>query len=290
MPTSPDCLVCLVRQSLEAARCASNDIAIHNQVVRNVMALILENDVHIPPPLIGQKIHRIIRETTQNPDPYIEGKRATNAAVLKMYDRLERQVAEAADPLEMAVRLAIAGNTIDYALGKPNQQQIDAAFEDARTRPINGDFSRFHRLIDQASTILYLCDNAGEIICDRLLIELLVRSPYSKKITLAVRGKPVLNDALREDAAAAGLDRLVPVIDNGNDGLGTMLDQCTDEFLDKFQNSDLVLSKGLANYETLVENTTVWQPRRIVYLFKAKCPFISHFSGTALGDLVVRVQ
>ena len=289
MPASVDCVLCLMRQSLEAARFVSDDSEVHHEVVRSVMELVLQEGTHVLPPLIGQKMHRLIREITHCPDPYAEGKKRFNAVLLRLLDDMRREIQEASDPFERAIRLAIAGNTIDFALGNPKPENVDQAFLDARTRPINGDVEEFRNAVMASPRILYLSDNAGEIVCDRLFIELLTNPPFSRKVTLAVRGRPVLNDATRADAEAVGLTALVPVIDNGNDGLGTMLDQCSEEFLDHFRGSDLVISKGLANYETLIENKGPILPKKIVYLFKSKCPFISHFAGTTVGDLVVRM-
>ena len=287
MPSSVDCLLCLVRQSLDAARFASDDPAMHQKVVRDVMQLVLDEPADVIPPVIGQKIHRLIRQRTGNPDPYIEGKRRSNEALLEMFDTLHNEVFSSDNPFETAIRFAIAGNTIDFALGKPSPDIVERAFAEARVRPINGNVALFRQKFDAAKSILYLTDNAGEIVCDRLFIELLRKERPECNLTVAVRGRPILNDALREDAETVGLTKLVPVIDNGNDALGTMLEQCSEEFLQYFQSVDLVISKGLANYETLIENTGPIVPRDIVYLFKSKCPFISHFAGTQVGDLVV---
>jgi len=111
-----------------------------------------------------------------------------------------------------------------------------------------------------------------------------------KKIIAAVRGFPVLNDALRADAEEVGLTQIVPVIDNGNDGMGTVLEQCSPEFMSRLEEADLVISKGLGNYETLVTYDATMLPKKVAFLFKAKCSFIAQFSGTTLGDCVVRIH
>ena len=105
----------------------------------------------------------------------------------------------------------------------------------------------YKAFVQQAEKILYLTDNAGEIVLDRLLIE---RLPLSR-VTVAVRGGAILNDATREDAQTAGLDRLVRVMDNGSDALGTLLKECSESFQRCFRESDLIISKGQGNFETL---------------------------------------
>ncbi len=288
MPASADCLLCLMRQSLEAARFATDDPEAHLSAVQKAMELVLEHGVHVNPPVIGQKIHRLIRETVDNPDPYADQKEFFNTVMMNRFEDLKKRLDTASDPLDWAVRWAISGNSIDFALGRPDEDKVVKALDESLDLPLNGSLPQFKRDLDGAQTILYLTDNAGEIVCDRLLIELLIGPRYNKKVTVAVRGKPVLNDAIRKDAEQIGLTAVVPVIDNGNDGLGTMLSQCTPSFISAFTGSDLVIAKGLANYETLIENNGPILPKKIVYLFKSKCPFISHYSGTKVGDLVIR--
>lgn len=287
MPSSIDCSLCLLRQALEAARFASADTAVHEKIIRKVMNEVLDLGFQIPPPVIGQKIHRTIREMTDNPDPYLHVKHEFNELMLSRIDHFRDLIRESADPFETAVRLAIAGNTIDFAIrANLAAKDIDDAVEQALKQPINGDVDELRRTIENANKILYLCDNSGEIVCDRLLIEHLL----PKDITACVRGKPVINDATLDDAEQVGLTEIVPVISNGNDGMGTMLEQCSQEFMSVFHEADLIISKGLGNYETLICYDETMLPQRVAFLFKAKCPFIAQLTGTQLGDCVVRIQ
>lgn len=284
-----DCILCLLRQSLEAARFASSDTKIHQAVIQSGMEKVLQFGLETPPPVIGQQIHRIIRELTNNPDPYAKEKKRFNIAMLEQYDALKKRIQEAGDSFDTAVRIAIAGNIIDFALGSLDQNHVNDVIEKAIHQPINGSMNDLKEAVQKAETIFYLADNSGEIVCDRLMIELLLSEPYRKKIVLGVRGKPVINDATAQDAEFVGLSKIVSVIDNGNDGLGIMLEQCCPEFLDHFQNADLIIAKGLANYETLIENNSDIKPKKIAFLFKAKCPFISDYASAKLGDLVIRI-
>ncbi len=290
MPVSPDCILCLCRQSLDAARFASSDPRLHEQVLRRSLELALERGFADIPPLLGQEIHREIRRITGNADPYLAVKRQFNDVMFSRIEELRAMIRRFANPLEGAVRLAIAGNTIDFALGTSLTTEIvDAAIQKAMHQPINGDLEALFRAVSEAKNVLYIADNSGEIVCDRLLVEEILRE-FSPRLTVAVRGVPVINDATREDAERIGLTTLVPVIDNGNDGLGTILEQCSDEFLKAFREADLVIAKGLANFETLIEYGPDRITQNVAYLFKAKCPFIARFSGTELGDLVVRIE
>ncbi len=287
MPSSIDCSLCLMRQSLEAARFATPDPEIHEKVIREVMNRVLEFGFKTPPPIVGQKIHRTIRELTNNPDPYLHVKQKFNEMMLSRIDHFRDLIAASDDPLDTAVRLAIAGNTIDFAIrANLEARDIDDAIDQALKQPINGDINELRQTIENANKILYLTDNSGEIVCDRLLIEHLL----PKDIVACVRGMPVINDATLDDAKQVGLSEIVPVISNGNDGMGTMLEQCSPEFMAVFRESDLIISKGLGNYESLICYDKTMLPQTVAFLFKAKCAFIARFSGTKFGDCVLRIQ
>jgi hypothetical protein len=207
-----------------------------------------------------------------------------NRFMLNQLDVLREKIESSSYPLETAVRVSIAGNMIDGALGaRLTDEVVQQTLEQALVMPLVGEVEELEHWVDASGTILFLADNAGEIACDRLLIEQLL----PKKITLAVNGSPALNDATYEDAETVGLTDMVEVIDNGNDGLGTLLPQCSETFLDHFHSADLILSKGLANFETLCESGQ--HEANICYLFKAKCPFISRYAGVNLGDIVLRL-
>ena len=149
------------------------------------------------------------------------------------------------------MRLAIAGNIMDLAV-KTNlgEDEVLASFDDCLAAPLDCHIDEFARAVEKADDILYLTDNAGEIVFDRLLVEQLPR----KKVTMAVRGKPVINDATMEDAEYTGLTKVVKIIDNGSDAPGTILSDCSRDFRRHFEQADLIISKGQGNYETLADS------------------------------------
>jgi uncharacterized protein with ATP-grasp and redox domains len=180
----------------------------------------------------------------------------------------------------MAVRLAIAGNVIDLGVKSHlDEAQIRAAIEDCLTDPLEGDIDRFAQAVAGATRILYLTDNAGEIVLDRLLIERLPRD----KVTVAVKGAPVINDATRADAEIAGITSLVNVIDNGSDAPGTILEDCNGVFRRHFAQADLIIAKGQGNYETLREASAP-----LYFLLRVKCPVLARDLGCPVGRLVLR--
>lgn len=286
---SIDCSLCIVTQTLQAARLACDDVDVHARIVERTMRTSLELGLDVDPPLFGTIAHRIVREETKNPDPYYDEKKRFNKKSLEMVDLVRGWIAAAEDKFETTVRLAIAGNSIDFALGALDEKKVDEAIRAAAYQPLVGSFDELREAVDRAQTILYLTDNAGEIVYDRLFIEYLTQT-LGKDVTAVVRGKPILNDALLEDAEEVGLTKVVPVIGNGGDGLGVLFDLVSDEFKEKYASADLVIGKGLANFETLGVGPREIMPKKIAFLFKAKCPFIAKRVSANLGDLVIRIQ
>ncbi len=275
MNTSLECVPCIFRQTLDAVRRVSDDPAFSERVVREVAGWIHDADLRQPPPVMAQRLHRLLRGLTGIADPYANAKARDNALALGLLPELREKLAKADDPLLLAVRLAIAGNLID--LGPKSDlsaEEILRSVRQVEAASFSGDIEAFRRAAAAARDILYLADNAGEIVLDRLLIEALGPA----RVTVAVRGSPVINDATIEDARAAGLYGTVDVVSNGSDVPGTVLEECNAEFQVRFCRADLVIAKGQGNFETLSE-----APRDICFLFKVKCPVTAAKIGLPVG-------
>ena len=280
MRTFFECIPCFLRQALDAVRHVTQDEAVHERVLRQVLRAAADMDLRRSPPVMGQQVHRLIRDLTWAADPYRQAKERSNRLALTILAELEGRVEGSADPFETAVRLAIAGNVIDLGVkGGLDASDVHEAVRQALEAPLDGDLRPFRDAVARAIHVLYLADNAGEIVFDRLLIERLPR----ERTTVAVRGAPVLNDATMDDAEAAGLTGLVEVVANGSDAPGTVLEDCSDRFRQLFDAADLVIAKGQGNYETLSD-----VPKDVFFLLKAKCPVIAEDLGCRVGDLVLR--
>jgi uncharacterized protein with ATP-grasp and redox domains len=275
MNTCLECIPCIFRQALDAARRVSDDPAFHERIARDVAGWIQRADLRQSPPVMAERLHRHLRDMTGIADPYAESKKRNNALALSLLPELRAQLARSVEPLALAVRLAIAGNLIDLGPKSDlSEEEVVAAISRAEETPLRGDIEAFRKRAASAADILYLADNAGEIVLDRLLIE----SLGPERVTVAVRGHPVINDATLEDARTAGLTDLVTVLANGSATPGTVLDGCSDEFRQRFERADLVISKGQGNYETLNEVA-----RDIFFLFKVKCPVVAKMTRLPLG-------
>jgi uncharacterized protein with ATP-grasp and redox domains len=228
---------------------------------------------------MGATIHQIIREETGDRDPYLAVKVESNRVALAFLPELRAQVERSDNPFETAARLAIAGNIIDFAImHSVDKALIESTIRDALRLPLATDHvDELREAVEAASSILYLCDNAGEIALDRLFLE---QMPPGR-VTCVVRGSPVINDATVEDASIAGVFEVADVIDNGSSVPGTLLEDCSDEFRDRFWQADVVISKGQGNYETLSEIE-----REVFHLLKVKCPMAARDLDCDVGSIV----
>ena len=280
MKTYLDCIPCFIRQALEAARMVTGDEEVCEEVLRRVLELAASMDMQRTPPEMAQKIHRIIREVSGIQDPYREVKDHFNRLALAMLPGLEKRVESSADPFDTAVRLALAGNIIDFGTpGTIEEADVSRTVEESLTARVHGwSPARMKPAVDRAGSILYIGDNAGEIVFDRLLIDQIGRD----KVTFAVRGGPAINDALRADAESTGISDMVRVIDSGVDAPGTPLALCSHAFSEELAQTDLVISKGQGNYETLSD-----LDRPLFFLFRVKCPLVSRHLGLPQGTLVI---
>ncbi|MDD4356602.1 MAG: ARMT1-like domain-containing protein [Smithellaceae bacterium] len=278
MKSSIDCIPCFVRQAADAVRMTVPADEDRMRLMRAVLEWMGDIDLDSSPPASVQMIHRRLRGLLPAGDPYREAKDRQNDLAARLIPSIRKRIAESFDSLTMAVRYAITGNILD--LGAKNNLGIGdiyAELQSAPIQPIFGDMAAFQKAVSKARQVLYLADNAGEIFFDRLLIEQLA----GVKVTLAVRGMPVINDATREDALAAGIDNIAEIIDNGSDAPGTILSDCNAEFRKHFDEADLIIAKGQGNFETLSD-----APRDIFFLFRTKCPVISLHSGFCIGTYV----
>lgn len=280
-----DCIPCFARQALEAAEMATEDPELREVIIREALRKASEIPFDKSPPHMGMEIHRIIRGLIGNRDPYRNLKDMYNKKALELYPYMKDRVLHSADSLEAGVRIAIAGNIIDFGVEAKNSKiNLKKVIEETLDQPFAiNHFPEFKKALYSSKQILYITDNAGEIVCDRILIEELPE--YKDRVIVAVKSEPVINDATMEDAEQAGLTGIVRVIENGSDAPGTILETCSKDFMRTFKESDLVIAKGQGNYESLSE-----EDHRIFFLLKAKCPVIARDLGVSVGDIIVRLD
>jgi hypothetical protein len=290
MKTYLDCIPCFFRQALEASKLAGADHPTQRRVLNKLAGILPAFPLTSTPPEMGRIIYRMVSRVTGKKDPYARIKAESNRKALKLYPQLKKKIARSRDRLGAAVRLAIAGNIIDY--GVKNSLNVERELEKmliAESRAIHQEnrklyqCERFKRALRKAETVLILGDNAGETVFDRLLIEEIKREDPQKQISYAVKAGPTINDALEEDARFCGIDRVARIISSGLAAPGTILSLCSRSFLRVFHESDMVISKGQGNFESLS-----FAPRTVFFLFMANRPVVATHVGCQMGDIILR--
>jgi hypothetical protein len=287
-----ECVPCFVSQSLAAVRLAApTDPAAQAVALREILSFLATADWSESPPELAREVHRRIRRAVGDPDPYAAIKVAHNALAQRLLPALAQRIAAAPEPVAAALAVVMAANVIDLGINRQlDEAEVAVDLDRALAVPLTGDVAGFVAEVGAARRILYLLDNAGEVVFDRLLIERLPRG----RVLLVVRGGPIINDALRADAIAAGLADLAPVIDNGDDSPGTVLRRCHAACRAAFAAADLVIAKGQGNFETLYregEGPAAGRSagdRPVWFLLKAKCRVVADLLGVPLGSLVIR--
>ena len=272
-----DCIPCFFEQAIRAGRIATKDEKLVKEITDQLGLMLSEISLDDSPPEIGRLIYKKVSEISGNPDPYRHIKYDCTQQALELYPTLITMIQESDDPLLTAIKLAIAGNVIDFG--------ASASFDMPKTldEVMNKDFAifdyeLFKENLKNSREVLYIGDNAGETVYDKLLIEQL-----NKPVTYAVRDKPVINDATIEDAKQAGLDKVARIVSSGTDAPGTILNTCNKEFIKLLNSNMFVIAKGQGNYEGLSN-----ERYKIFFLLKVKCKIIADHIGVKNGDIVLK--
>jgi len=283
MKVYPECGPCMLRQAGEAIDLATDDPDLKIKTVNEVFKFLADNfKVDTSSNKVGSNMHRIIKKKTKCHDPYIKEKEIGNQIANDLLPKVEKMLKEE-DTLENYVKIAIIGNILDFGgLG------LNIDFEKMINESLNKDLAINHikdleKTLENTDSLLYLVDNTGEIVFDKLLIEKL--KDYDLDITVAVKEKPILNDACMEDAIAIGLDKLANLVTIGTDSVGLVYDDLSPEFREIFNSHNFIISKGLGNYEGLTEINL--ENKDVFYLFSAKCSAIAKDSNVCEGDNVL---
>ena len=283
-----DCYSCVLNQARSAARFGE----LNEEQTQRVIAVAkagLEKSKTTP--LLVQHIIRSVADTViqergepQDFDIYADVKEKSNTLSLAYAEKFQKKLDASETPFETGLQIATAGNIIDF--GAINQGPINLTKELQSLNKIpfaRYDIEPFKRALDDASTLLYICDNSGEIVFDMLFITELQREYPNLQIVAALRDKPIINDATLEDAKAVGLDRLVTTISSGSVYPGTILPETTEEFQKLFASADVILSKGQGNFETLLPIAD----KKLFFLLRIKCEYMAALSKVSKDNLVL---
>lgn len=285
---APECHPCVLKHALSAARFAGLGEEQVCRVVEEARAELEQSGTSgiLVQHVVRQVADAIIREKGASPffDIYADLKERSNHLSLAYADSFQKDIDASASPLETGLQMAAAGNIIDFGAKDHAALDLHMELQSLGEVPFTRyDFAAFRQALDGAATLLYLCDNSGEIVFDMLFITQLQRAFPALRIVAALRDQPIINDATLADAEAVGLDRLVPVMSSGSVYPGTILDETTAEFREFYAAADVILSKGQGNFETLLPLAD----ERVFFLLRIKCQYMAALSGVEKDSLVL---
>ncbi|KGK88215.1 hypothetical protein DP73_13035 [Desulfosporosinus sp. HMP52] len=281
MNVTLECIPCYIKQTINTLAQTEITEEKAREIINATLPLISTLDPQRTPAENSTIILRRANELLGNEDPFHKAKKESNDLALELLPQLKDRIQKSEDPLLMSLQIAVAGNIIDMGILK--DFDVEKSIQEALAKSFRrDDYASFQQGLNKAQEILILGDNSGEIVFDKLLAEQLFKSGV--KVTYAVKDQPILNDATMEDATYVGMTDQIPVISNGSGFLGTILEDCSSDFLDVYKSADLVISKGQANYESLEELGK--KDRRLYFLLRAKCEIVANNLGVKLNEMV----
>ena len=283
MRTDLECVPCIIKQCINTLNLTQCSSTIAKKAIRELLKNLEGIDYSLPPAYNSDIAYSVSRELTGVKDPYYKLKKEYNKLALEIYPKLKEIVKLSSDRLYAGVRIAVEGNVIDLGINinKGSPLDFEKIIDNIKNIPLAiDDYTKFRKSLDKTTNILYISDNAGELVFDRIFIKELIKQ--HKNVVLSVKSGPIINDATREDVVEAGLDSLVKVIETGNDKIGVNFEHASSEFLSEFRKADLIISKGQGNFETLDSIDA-----NIFFILKAKCEKIARVLGVNYLDVVM---
>lgn len=263
-----DCISCMIQKYDKAADRYYKSKEEKYEFMKKVLELILSSEAHKSAPYVSSKINSILNEDFGIEDPFKNEKDYFNKALLAMRPEVKEKLRNAKEPLKEHLKYAAAGNIIDFgALKNITDELVFSTIDDVLKQNLDQKtFDNFEKDLQNAKTLVYLGDNCGEIVFDSLLVEYLSNNYPNLDIHFGVRGKPILNDVLKEDAKLVGIDQWAKIVENGTAIPGTDLEEVTEDYKKLVESADVIISKGQGNFETL-SNCGL----NIYYVFLCKC-------------------
>lgn len=283
MRLKPDCIICNLNIIFRTLKIINKDENFLIENMKKVIGGISKVNKKLFPPELGEIVYKIVINSTNVKDPYKDIKRKQNNLILNNYFNLRQTILNTKDPLFEAVKFAVIGNVIDLGINEvvDFEEDIKNSF---KKRIVINDYNLFERDLKLSKRILYIGDNSGEIVFDKLLISLIKEIYPDIDITFACRSEPIINDVLIKDALQVGIDEYAKVISSGMSLPGTILKYVNNEFIEELKRSDLVIAKGQGNFEGLEEE----KMEKIYFLLKAKCNVVADYLGCRVGDLIIK--
>lgn len=283
MKISYECGPCFLRQAREAMDLSTDDENLKMEIMEDIFKFLsktFKNGTNSNK--TGSYIHSLIKQKTNCYDPYVNEKKLANEIALK-YLPIAQKILDENDCLENRVKIAIVGNILDFGAFTLDDD-IESFIKDSLSKDLAvKDIENFENSLNKHDKVLYLVDNTGEIVFDKILLSEIKK--YDLDITIAVKSFPILNDACMEDAINAGLDEFGEIVEIGAGTVGYVDSEISDEFREIFNEHEFIISKGMGNYEGLTEIDL--SNRDVYFMLCAKCGTISRDIGVELHDMLL---
>ena len=290
MKITPTCVPCLLNRIIYEANQSTTNRNIQTQVIKNACAMLSElydpNDCSAS---IATKIHKKTYEILKNPDPYKKLKKQSNEIASSLVPSIEKKISNSNNPLKTAILASIVGNTLDFGISGASStpDELKQDFDEIFNQGIQYDDSeKLFSLLRKSSSMLYFTDNSGEIVFDKILCTQLKKSFSHLSINLVVKGEPVLSDATLVDVKILDFEKIVDtVFTTGGFAVGVDLSILPNDVKEKMNDVDIILCKGMANYESLSETDI----HPIVYLLRSKCEPIATSMNVPVHANIVKL-
>lgn len=281
MKTDRHCVICILNQLLRVADFLELEEEKKDLIIQKGLKKAAQIQFNqITSPEFSEQLYTVVTEISGEPDPYKTLRHEQNRMVMDKLDIFRQAISKSPDPLLTAGYYALLGNIIDYGGVRIfDTEEIFKQMHDIRIT-VN-DYPEFKKRLENADRLLILADNAGEAVFDGLFIEEIKRFKPGIEVYYAVRSGPAINDVIMEDAEYIGLHKVATIIESGSTCAGTIVSRGTEQFKSIYYSSDIIISKGQGNFETLEH-----EPEDILFIFKVKCDVVSEYTGIELGSLV----
>ena len=276
MNLKSDCLSCLLNQSLRVAKNLNLDEATSRKMMQ-IASVSIANYAEVSPPVAAADLYPKLASMVDSDDVYKVLKELSTQEAIKLLPTVQKQVKTSSD----AIKAAVAGNVIDFAT--PNHFDLNREFEKVFDTDFSiSDETLFFKSLKEAKTFMMVGDNVGEHVFDKLLLEQIAKEYPKLKLYYAVRGRPIINDVTLLEAKEINMQEVATVVDSGVETPGLSYAHASDTFMHLYNNMDLIIAKGMGNYECLEDV----KDQRIFHLFKVKCDVVAADVGVALGSLI----
>jgi len=284
MQFNSQCIACLIKRQM-AQIAEFDDEQKKLDYMKDVCRIIAESPEGVAAPYLVSRFGRAFDKYFHIKDVYAEIKKESNDFVLERLDRVQQVIDSSDDPLLCALKYARLGNYIDFGAlhGGVDMSELDKKLDSAKNEAVDPvEYENLKADLAKAKKVLYITDNAGEIVLDKIFLQKLKEYYPNAEFVAATRGAPVINDATREDAYYIGLDKIVKVIDNGTDISGTQISEVGEEMKKALDDADVIIAKGQGNFETMLGCGL-----NVYYVYLCKCDlFVKSFGVPRLTGVL----